>query len=163
MSNDKISIRRAVIEDAAALNQALAQLSADMGDVHRASDADIARFGFGEAPVFHAMLAETADGVIVGVAAYSPFYSTALGSVGIYVSDLWVAESTRGQQLGARLLAAVRDAGVTDWDASFIRLNVYHSNPRARGFYERLGFVANTETQFMTLAGDAVKALGVSS
>ncbi|AKI01381.1 acetyltransferase (GNAT) family protein [Hoeflea sp. IMCC20628] len=163
MTIEQISIRPAVVEDAAALNQALAQLSADMGDVHRASDADIARFGFGESQVFHTLLAETAVGAIVGVAAYSPFFSTTLGTVGIYVSDLWVAESARGQQLGVRLLAAVRDAGATDWDASFIRLNVYHSNPRARGFYERLGFVAYSETQFMTLAGEAMTSLGVPS
>jgi len=160
---EEISIRRAVVEDAAALNQALAQLSADMGDIHRASDADIARFGFGETPVFHTLLAETAGGDIVGVAAYSPFFSTSSGAVGIYVADLWVAESTHGKQLGVRLLAAVRDAGATEWDANFIRLNVYHTNPRARGFYERLGFVAYSETQFMTLSGEAVKSLGAPS
>lgn len=159
----QISIRRAVSGDVAALNQALAQLSADMGDVHRASDADLTRFGFGPAPVFHAMLAETAGGAVVGVSAYSPFYSTTLGAVGIYVSDLWVDGATRGQRLGERLLAAVRDAGAAEWDARFIRLGVYHNNPRARGFYERLGFVPNTDTQFMTLSGEALQSLGVPS
>ncbi|MCY0094273.1 GNAT family N-acetyltransferase [Hoeflea ulvae] len=160
MKTRKISIRKAVVEDAAAVNQALAQLSADMGDEHCATDADIARFGFGKSPVFQTLLAETEDGAVVGVAAYSPFFSTALGAVGVYVSDLWVAQSVRGQQLGVRLLAAVRDAGAAEWDAGFIRLNVYHSNPRARSFYERLGFVAYSETQYMTLAGEAVKSLG---
>ncbi|KJS17649.1 MAG: hypothetical protein VR78_05865 [Hoeflea sp. BRH_c9] len=159
----EINIRRAVSGDAAALNQALAQLSADMGDVHRATDADVARFGFGPALVFHAILAETSGGAVVGVAAYSPFYSTTLGAVGIYVSDLWVDGSTRGQRLGERLLAAVRDAGAAEWDAGFIRLGVYHDNPRARGFYERLGFVPNTDTQFMTLSGEALQSLGVPS
>lgn len=163
MNSEQISIRRAVSKDASAVNQALAQLSADMGDVHRASDADVARFGFGPAAVFQALLAETAGGAIVGVSAFSPFYSTTLGAVGIYVSDLWVDGSTRGQRLGERLLAAVRDAGAAEWDASFIRLGVYHDNPRARAFYERLGFVANTDTQFMTLSGEALQFLGVPS
>lgn len=153
-------IRPAVAADAAGLNRALAQLSADMGDEHGASDADIARFYFGPAPVMQALIAETADGAIVGVAAYSPFVSTVYGSVGIYVSDLWVAERTRGQRLGLRLLAAVRAAGLDAWDASFLRLNVYNDNPRALAFYERLGFVPTTETRYMTLAGTAYDALG---
>jgi len=155
-----ISIRQAVPGDEAALNLALGQLSDGMGDVHRASEADIARFCFGSAPVFHALLAETADGHVVGVAAYSPFFSTVSGSVGVYVSDLWVAEQTRGKRLGQRLLAAVRVAGIEAWDASFIRLNVYHDNPKALAFYERLGFVHYAETQFMTLSGREFSSLG---
>ena len=146
--------------DVAELNRALGQLSAGMGDKHRASDADIARFCFGPSPVMHALLAQAADGSIVGVAAYSPFVSTVYGSVGIYVSDLWVAEQTRGKQLGQRLLAAVRVAGIDAWDANFIRLNVYHDNPKALAFYERIGFVHYAETQFMTLAGKEFSSLG---
>lgn len=157
---DDIGIRPTVPADVADLNRALTHLSADMGDEHRASDADIARFCFGPAPVFHALLAEAADAGIVGVVAYSPFFSTVKGTVGIYVSDLWVAEQTRGKRLGERLLAAVRKAGMEAWDASFIRLNVYHDNPRALAFYERLGFVHTSETRFMTLAGKAYESLG---
>ena len=156
----EISIRQAVPDDARVLNRALGRLSADMGDTHRASDADIARFGFGPAPVFHSLLAETDDGSVVGVAAYSPFFSTVYGAVGIYVSDLWVDEAIRGQRLGQRLLAAVREAGIKAWDARFIRLNVYHDNPRAVAFYQRIGFTHTSETQFMTLAGEGYDSLG---
>ena len=147
-------------DDAAALNRALGQLSADMGDVHQASDADIARVCFGPAPVLHAVVANSSDAGLVGVAAYSPFFSTVYGSVGIYVSDLWVDQEIRGQRLGQRLLAAVHKAGLDAWGASFIRLGVYHANPRARAFYERIGFVHATDTQYMTLAGTAYDALG---
>ena len=137
-------------EDAAALNSALAQLSADMGDEHKATDADIARFCFGPAPVLHAIVASSSDGRLVGIA----------GSVGIYVSDLWVDEHIRGQRLGQRLLAAVHKAGLDAWNASFIRLGVYHDNPRARAFYERVGFVHSEDTEFITLAGNALQSLG---
>ena len=157
---ETLSIRQAVAADAAKLNQALARLSADMGDAHRATDADIARACFGPAPVLHALLAESGDGTVVGAAAYSPFFSTVNGAVGIYVSDLWVAEEARGRQLGRRLLAAVRVAGSKAWDASFMRLGVYHDNPGAMAFYQRLGFVPASETQFMTLAGKAFQSLG---
>jgi len=157
---DDISIRQALPEDASDLNRALGQLSADMGDVHRASDADMARFCFGSAPVMHALLAESSEGNVVGVVAYSPFFSTVKGGVGIYVSDLWVAEQVRGKRLGERLLAEVRAAGIAAWDASFIRLNVYHDNPKALAFYERLGFVHTSETQFITLDGEGFEDLG---
>lgn len=155
-----ICIRQAVPDDAAVLNRALGQLSADMGDEHAASDADIARFCFGPSPVFNALLAEAADGSIVGAVAFSPFFSTVYGSVGVYVSDLWVAEQTRGRKLGQQLLAAVRAFGLDAWDARFIRLNVYHDNPKALAFYERVGFEPTTDTRYMTLAGTAYDALG---
>jgi len=155
-----ITIRQAVPADAAKLNRALARLSADMGDEHRATETDIARVCFGPAPVLYALLAVTTDGDIIGVAAYSPFFSTVNGAVGVYVSDLWVAEEIRGKQLGRLLLAAVRKAGLEAWDAGFIRLGVYHDNPRAIAFYERLGFVPAAETQFLSLAGKAFDALG---
>jgi len=156
---DEIKIRPAMPGDAAALNRALGQLSADMGDEHRATDADVARFCFGPSPVFHALLAQCGDGTIVGAAAYSPFFSTVYGAVGIYVSDLWVADQTRGRRLGQRLLVAVRAAGLEAWDARFIRLNVYHDNPRALAFYTRIGFTAACGTQYLTLADDAFEAL----
>ena len=70
---------------------------------------------FGPAPVLYALLAVTTDGDIIGVAAYSPFFSTVNGAVGVYVSDLWVAEEIRGKQLGRLLLAAVRKAGLEAW------------------------------------------------
>lgn len=155
-----ITIRQAVAADATKLNRALARLSADMGDTHRATEADIARVCFGPAPVLHALLAEAGDGAVVGAAAYSPFYSTVKGSVGIYVADLWVSREIRGARLGPRLLAAVRVAGMQAWDASFMRLNVYHDNQRAMAFYRRLGFLPEQAAQYMTLAGDAFDSLG---
>ncbi|OCW56924.1 GNAT family N-acetyltransferase [Hoeflea olei] len=158
-----IIIRKARPGDAGALDRALAQLSADMGDDHSASEADIVRFCFGPAPVFHAVLAETADGSVVGVAAFSPFFSTVRGAVGLYVSDLWVSGDMRGRRLGPRLLAAARAAGAESWDARFMRLNVYHDNPGARAFYARLGFVAETNTQYMMLADAPFDALAAEA
>lgn len=156
----EITIRQAESDDAAGLNRALGRLSAGMGDEHLASDADIARACFGPAPVLHALLAEDTDEAIVGVAAYSPFFSTVYGAVGIYVSDLWVDQEIRGQRLGQRLLAAVRAAGISKWDARFLRLGVYHDNPSALAFYERIGFVHASDTQFLTLTGQAFETLG---
>jgi ribosomal protein S18 acetylase RimI-like enzyme len=100
------------------------------------------------------------DGSIVGAAAYSPFFSTVYGGAGVYVSDLWVDAQTRGKRLGQRLLAAVRDEGIRMWDARLMRLNVYHDNPKALAFYERIGFVAVSDAQYLTLSGAAFETLG---
>src|SRR5690606_17183703 len=98
------SIRPAVAADAAKLNRARACVGAGR--------------------VLHALLAESEDAAIVGAAAYPQLYSAVNGAVGIGGSDLWVAEGARGSALGARLVLAVGLAGLTAWDAGFVRPGV---------------------------------------
>lgn len=155
----KIEVRLAERADASRLNAALFQLSETMGDTHQASDHDIAEAGFGKIPAFYAMLAEQGD-AIVGVAVYSPLYSTVRGKAGAYVSDLWVAPGVRGQRLGVRILAAVRDKARLQWAAGFVRLAVYEDNPRAVSFYAGLGFIPASGETSMTLEGAALTAAG---
>ncbi len=155
----KVTIRLAEAADAGRLNAALRSLSDDLGDCHGASDADITRSGFGPDPAFRALLA-LREGTVVGVAVFSPIYSTTRACAGAYVSDLWVAQSVRGLQLGPRLLAAVRDEAAARWGAGFIRLAVYADNPRAVAFYERMGFAARTGEVGMILEGAALGAIG---
>lgn len=121
------------------LHAALARLSQDLGDTHRAGVDELRRAGFGAHPAFRAVLASEA-GETLGVALYSPSFSTARGGVVVYVSDLWVDAQTRGSGLGPRLLAAVLRDAQACWGAARMKLNVYHATPRARSFYERLGF-----------------------
>ena len=156
---NEVTIRPARPADAAAVNAALRALSETMGDDHPTTDADIARAAFGARAVCRALIAGRGE-ALVGVALYSPFYSTVRASAGAYVSDLWVDGAIRGRGLGARLLAAVRDAAARDWGAGLIRLAVYHDNARARAFYERLGFVEGTGETCLTLEGAALAALG---
>lgn len=127
--------------DAAALNRALQRLSDDLGDRHRARPADLERAGWGAAPTFRAVLAERA-GEIVGVALYSPLFSTTRGGAGLYVSDLWTAPQLRGQRIASRLLGAALADGRQLWDARFLKLSVYDTSTRARRFYDHLGFVS---------------------
>ena len=81
-----LSYRSAMIDDAEALNAALSQLSAELGDTHRADVAALRELGWGASPAFRAILAET-DDEVVGAALYSPYVSTVFGSAGVYVSD----------------------------------------------------------------------------
>lgn len=152
-----ITLRRATPADAARLNAALRALSRAIGDPHRATDAQLAH-AIGPGGTSHALLAQE-GAAVVGAALFSPVFSTAWGMAGVYVSDLWVADGQRGGGLGRRMLAGVRDAGAQLWDAGFIRLTVYADNPRARAFYDRLGFVGCPDDHALILSGTPLAAL----
>ena len=152
-------IRPATASDVALLDAALRALSADLGDGHRATVADLRAAGFGPVPAFRALLALDGDDA-VGAAVFSPLYSTTRACPGAYVSDLWVAAPARGTGLGPRLLAAVRDEARALWGAGFLRLAVYADNPRAVAFYQRLGFAPRTGETSLILEGPALGRIG---
>ena len=65
---------------------------------------------------------------------------------GVLLMDgIVVAEAARGQGLGARLLAAIKEEARAR-GCALVRLDVIDSNPRARALYEREGFVAGRTT-----------------
>ncbi|MEO1459678.1 MAG: N-acetyltransferase [Pseudomonadota bacterium] len=139
----RVTIRPAVAGDAPRLHRALESLSADLGDAHRADEADLLDAGFGAVASFRAVLAEPADAEgapLLGVGVFSPVYSTKRGAAGVYVSDLWVAPAARSTGLGRRLLAASAAEAGRAWRARFLRLTAYDDNPAALAFYGRLGF-----------------------
>ena len=150
----EIRFRIATAGDVPALQRALEQLSADLGDTHRGTEADLLRAGFGADPVFAAVLAEAgppAAARMVGVSVFMPLFSTMRGAAGVYVSDLWVDPEMRGQKLGQGLLKAVLQEGQRRWQAQFLRLNVYDISEASRRFYERLGCAPVTSETEMRL------------
>lgn len=86
-----------------------------------------------------------------GAVAFAPCFSTYRGGPGLFVSDLWVSEGMRGQNLGPRLLAAAGRYARQQWGAGFLKLSVYHDNPRAQTFYLRLGFETLDEESNLSL------------
>ena len=152
------TIRDARPEDTERLDRGLAALSAELGDAHLLTRETLARLCFGAEPAAHALIAE--DGTaLLGVALYSPLVSTSRGGAGVFLADLWVSEDARGAGLGARLIGAVATRAAQRWGAIFLRLAVYHTNPRARAFYDRLGFAPALDQTVMTLAGPAFDAV----
>ncbi|MDJ0627570.1 MAG: GNAT family N-acetyltransferase [Rhodobacter sp.] len=142
----------------ALLSLALEKLSDDLGDRHHAGADDLAVACHGPHPGCHGFLAVT-GGVPVGAALVSPVFSTTKGTMGVYVSDLWVTATLRGKGLGRRLLREVAMFGADRWSATFLKLTVYADNAQAREFYEYLGFRIAEKDQSFLLAGAELDAL----
>ncbi|HEX2478252.1 MAG TPA: GNAT family N-acetyltransferase [Geminicoccaceae bacterium] len=153
-----VTIREALPADAGTIVRLIRELAAyeNMGDRVRITDADVLRDGFGARRCFESLLVEV-DGQVVGLAIHRPSYSTFDGRTGLYVEDLFVAESARGLGVGrmlmARLAAIARERG-----CSRMTLAVLHWNP-ARAFYRRLGFVQVEDWLSYQLSGDALVGL----
>jgi GNAT superfamily N-acetyltransferase len=153
-----VTVRNAGPADAGTIVRLIRALAAyeDLADLVRITEADVLRDGFGARPCFECLLAE-ADGEALGLAIHRPSYSTFDGRPGLYVEDLFVAESARqlgiGRLLMARLAAIARRRGCTR-----MSLAVLHWNP-AREFYRRLGFTQVEEWLPYQLSGDALARL----
>ncbi len=149
-----VSIDVVTRDEVPMLHAALARLSTDMGDTHRATQDDLLTHGFGPDAAFRALLARDGE-VSLGVLVCTPVFSTVFGGRGLYVSDLWVAPDQRGRALGTRLLAYA----VATWEPLYLRLAVYDANTAARRFYDTLGFAAQDGETAMILHGDALGRL----
>lgn len=136
------------------LECALRALASDLSDPFRIDSEDLKKALFGPNPACYGILAKTTDEELVGAAMFAPLVSTAFGASGAYVSDLWVAETARGQKTGKALLAKVAKRAEAMWNAGFVRLMVYEANTDARRFYERLEFQPRDGEILLTIASD---------
>jgi GNAT superfamily N-acetyltransferase len=121
-----------------------------------ATEADLLRDGFGPDKRFGCRVAEL-DGRVMGFALWFFSYSTWLGRAGIYLEDLYVAESARGHGLGRRLIVDMAQVAVRH-GARRLDLSVLDWNP-ARGFYERLGIQPRTDWVPYRIDGEALVQL----
>ena len=93
------------------------------------------------------------DGRLVGACLGLMTYSTWRGAKGLYIVDLFVEPEARGHHIGLLLLKeSARRAARRG--ASFIKLEVDQSNPRAERFYARLGFAMKPQDRLHILEQD---------
>ena len=134
----EIRVRFATAEDCGLLLRLIRELAVyeRAPDAVVASEADLRRHGFGPDPQFEAILAFL-DGEPAGVALFHSRFSTWLGRPGLYLEDLYVTETARGQGVGRRLMTRLAAIAVErGWGR--IDFHVLDWNP-ARRFYHRLG------------------------
>ncbi len=151
-------IKLAEKPDLAALDTGLRALSEDLGDNHRAERTALEHALFGPVPSAWACVATSGEAML-GLALFSPLFSTGRGSAGLFVSDLWVAPEARGEGLGPALLRAASDHAARLWRAGFLRLIVHDHNVRARAFYDRVGFETIPGETALVLPGPAFETL----
>jgi len=134
----EIAIRFATADDVPLLLRLIRELAVfeRAPDSVVATEADLLRHGFGAEPKFEAILAFL-DEEPAGCALFHTRFSTWLGRPGLYLEDLYVTQSARGQGVGRRLMARLATIAVErSWGR--IDFHVLDWNP-AREFYHRLG------------------------
>lgn len=136
---DNIRIRLALVDDAETIHAGLREMAAGMkaGPKFVSTVEDIRHHGFGAAAAFEVLIAE-ADNAFAGLCLTFPSFSTWMGTPGIYVQDLFVADAFRGRRIGERLLHAAARRG-REKGARYMRLSVDAENIRAQAFYDRIG------------------------
>jgi len=151
-------IREARSDDLPNIMFALQSLAAELGEPFKATAETLQQALFGSASHSLAFVANISNN-IVGIAFCGPYVSTTLGCTCIFISDLWVASSVRGQSIGRHLLEAAVSKGKERWQANAVVLNVDKENKRAQGFYQHLGFKLSHNDMRAALTGTALSSL----
>jgi len=122
-----------------------------------ATEASLASTLFGDRPAAEVVLAFVNDQA-AGFALFFQNYSTFLAQPGLYLEDLFVDPSFRGQGVGRALLAHLaaiaeaRGCGRFEW-------SVLDWNAEAIAFYEKLGAQGMSEWTVHRVTGDALISL----
>lgn len=158
-----LMIRAAQASDASVIVELIAEL-ADYEKLREhavATEADIARSLFGDAPRVFCEIAEV-DGAAVGFALWFYNYSTFVGRHGIYLEDLFVRPEQRGHGIGKALLSTLAQR-CNDENLGRLQWSVLDWNTDAISFYESLGATLDREWLGCRLYGDALTRLAASA
>lgn len=107
---------------------------------------------FGKNSTVKALICEE-DGKAIGHAIYFYNYSSWLGKNGIYLEDLYVTESKRGQGAGKALLKHLANKALSE-DCGRFEWSCLDWNTPSRDFYESIGAVSQDEWIGYRLEGD---------
>ena len=126
-----------------------------------ATETDLAETLFGPRPYAETLIAE-ADGLPVGLALFFHNYSTFRARPGVYLEDLFVLPSHRGQGHGKALLQALAKLAV-ERRCARLEWSVLDWNTPSIDFYKALGAVPQSDWTIFRLTGSALDQLCGSS
>ena len=161
-SGSAVAIRAAVPSDVPHLCAMTARLAVELGTAEElhATEEDWQRNGFGAAPKFSALIAES-DGRPVGMATYSPIYIPDAGTESLFVHLLFVEQAFRHHGVGRALLGKIAAQAVAEGRAS-VELGTILTTPRRR-FFESAGFHVAAGYATYILFGDALAQLAATA
>jgi GNAT superfamily N-acetyltransferase len=153
-----LSIRRANIADAALLRTLIRELAEFERELELCviEVEDLQQDGFGEAPKFHALIAEW-SGEPAGYALFFGYYSSWVGR-GLYLEDVFVRPQFRGKGIGMGLLAAAAKFAVQGGYRA-MRWEVLDWNENAIGIYKALGAKFRDQWRSVLLKDEALRRL----
>lgn len=132
-------IRPALPGDLGAVTQMIAALADHHGDTADITPTTLSRDVFGTPGWLTLLVAEAADGTLVGYAALQPKYRLQFGQRGLDLHHLFVHADWRGQGLGKRLI----DASLTqarNLGCKALTVGTDPDNHAAQTIYKHLGF-----------------------
>lgn len=160
ISERLVLTRLATAEDVATIHQGLHLIA---GALHLeakiiSTPEDIRKHGFGDHPLFTALIAEV-DGAFAGMSLFFASFSTWRGEPGAYIQDFVVAEAYRGQGVAEALLRETAAYAKAEMGARYLRLAVDTDNHRARRFYEGMGLAWSRSEAIHAAYGASFEAL----
>ena len=153
-----LTIRSATIADAALLRKMIWELAdfEKVADKVRTTEADIARDGFGDNPLFRALIAEWSRQP-AGFALFFVYYSTWRGA-GLYLEDLFIRQQFRSRGIGKALMARVARIAINE-KRVFMRWEVLDWNQPAIEMYKALGADFHDDARSVLLPKDHLRRL----
>lgn len=148
-----ITIRKAVEEDF----EAVLNLIKELAEYEKAPEkvTNSAELMKREKDLFGCFVAETASGEIVGMAVYFLAYYTWVGK-SLYLDDIYVKESFRGQKIGSLLMKKIFEVAKNE-DCKRVRWQVLKWNKPAIDVYKSYGAEIDDEWLNCTFDYDGIK------
>ncbi|MGP2658062.1 GNAT family N-acetyltransferase [Malaciobacter sp. WC5094] len=115
---------------------------------------------FGDNSTVKALICEE-DGVAIGYAVYFYNYSTWLGKNGIYLEDLYITASKRGNGAGKKMLKHLAKKAL-DENCGRFEWSCLDWNTPSREFYESLGAKSQDEWIGYRLEGETLESFARS-
>jgi diamine N-acetyltransferase len=108
-----------------------------------------------------ALIAETEQGTAVGFAFFFHNYSTFLTNAGLYVEDLYVKSTYRGEGIGAQLLRRLAEMA-EERGCRRMEWSVLDWNSEAQDFYDEVGAEALDDRTVMRLDEEAIEEVAAA-
>lgn len=153
-----LTIRRATIDDVNSILYFINQLAEyeKAPEQVKATPQKLIASLFSEGATAHALLCEQ-HGEAIGFAVYFFNYSTWLGQNGLYLEDLYIEPSKRGQGAGKAIMQHLAKEAITKNCGRFEWV-VLDWNQSAIEFYNSIGAQPQNEWIIYRLTGDALSA-----